>query len=93
MIANARRPYTLPVNLFSILKRESVVVKVKPVKAVGHILPVYKVARMKYHKSGNSVHRSSHKVIIIAHAQYVRVGKFIVHQRICKRAVAIVGRP
>ena len=92
-IAYAWRPYTLTVYLLAVTQGELVVSKVKTVEAIGYVLPVHKVFRMQYHQSRHGVHSGACQIVVVAHAQYVRVRKLIIEQRVSKCTIAVICRP
>ena len=71
VIADARSPYALTVNLFAANKREGRVVEVEAVEAIADLLPVYKVFGMQDVYSWYRVHGSTSKIVVVANTQDV----------------------
>ena len=92
-ITDGRRPDTLTVDLLMILQREGIVSEVETVEAVGDILPVHEILRVKDHETWYGVHRGAGKIVVIANTQDVGVGKLVVEERVSKRAVAVISCP
>ena len=90
-IADARCPDAAAVYLLAVFQREGIVGEIEAVKAVGNILPVHQVARVQDDQPRNAVHGGAGQIVVVAHAQDVRVGKLVVEQRVGKCAVAVVG--
>ena len=71
VVANARSPYALTINLFAINKREGRVVEVEAVEAIADLLPVYEVFGMQDVYSWYCVHGSTSKIVVVANTQDV----------------------
>ena len=92
-IADGRCPDALTVDLLMILQREGIVSEVETVEAIGDILPVHEILRVKDHETWYGVHRGAGEIVIIADTQDVRVGKLVVEERVGKRAIAVISCP
>ena len=77
-IAYARCPDALAVDFLVVLQREAVFREVEAVEAVGGELPVHEVLRVEDDQSWHGVHRRAGEVVVVAHAEDVRVGELIV---------------
>ena len=93
VIADARSPYALTINLFAANKREGRVVEVEAVEAIANLLPVYEVFGMQDVYSWYCVHGSTSKIVVVANTQDVGVRELIIEQRIREGSVAIIGFP
>ena len=92
-VTDARCPDALTVNFLMVLQREAVLGEVEAVEAVGDVFPVHQVLRVEDDQSRHRVHRRAGEVVVVAHAEDVRVGELVVEQGIGKRAVTVVSRP
>ena len=92
-IADGRCPDALTVDLLMILQGEGIIRKVETVEAIGDILPVHEILRVKDHETWYGVHRGAGEIVIIADTQDVRVGKLVVEERVGKRAIAVISCP
>ena len=93
MVADGWCPDTLTVDLLVVLQRESIVVEIETVKAIADILPVHQVLGMEDNESRYGMHRSTGQIVVITHAQDIRIRKLVVEERISKGSVTIVSRP
>ena len=92
VIPYAGCPDALPIGFLSVGEVEFRAV-VEAVEAVTQEFPVDEVARMEHYESRGAVHGCAGEIIVVADADYVGVGKLVVEEGICKRAVAVVGSP
>ena len=86
-------PDALAIDFLVILQREAIFWKVKAVKAIADVFPVDKILGMKDDQPRHGMHGGSGEIIIVTHAQDIRVGKLIVEQRVGEGSVTIVGGP
>jgi len=92
-VTDARRPDALTVYFLVVSEGESIVVEVEAREAVTYVLPVDEVLGVQDNKPGNGVHSSPGKVVVLANANDIGVGKLVVKERVGVGAVPVVGSP
>ena len=92
-VADAGSPDALSVDFLVVLQREAVLGEVEAVETVGDVFPVHQVLRVEDDQPRHGVHGGAGEVVVVAHAEDVRVGELVVEQGVGKRTVTIVSRP
>ena len=92
-IAYAGGPHALSVDFLMVAQGETVFREVEAREAIGDVLPVHEVLGVEDDKSGHGMHGGAGQIVVVAHAQNVGVGEFVVEERVGERAIAIVGGP
>ena len=92
VIADTGSPDSLTICFFSVFQIKFVS-HIETVHAIAHEFPVYEILRVENYNSRCAVHGSSCQVEVISYADNIRVGKFIIEQRVGIGPVSIVGTP
>ena len=86
------RPQPLAIDVLAVFEAKCRA-EIELRRRVREEFPVDQVARVQDRQAGHRVHGRAGEIEILADADHVRIGEFLVEKRIGERAVAIVGCP
>ena len=92
VVTDTGSPNALTVGFLAVFEPE-LIAHVETVETIAQEFPVHQVLGMQDDHTGCAVHRRPGQIEVLTHPNQVGVGKFVIKQRIGKRAVAVVRRP